>query len=138
MTEPEVEDGDAPPIGAASPSRFAWRLALIGVVALVVRWFLVLAARPSCATEGEGGCFQVAGLEHHVRFVIAMSRVDRTNHGELVQHGRLFRQVLADLQAGRAGRDRRSPLQPSESVVKASRSLAATWRRLNAALSTSS
>ncbi len=62
MTEPEVEDGDAPPIGSASPSRFAWRLALIGVVALVVRWFLVLAARPSCATEGEGGCFQVAGL----------------------------------------------------------------------------
>jgi len=60
MTEVEVEE--APPRVAGSSPRFALGLALIAVVALAVRWFLVLAARPTCGSEAEEGCFRVAGL----------------------------------------------------------------------------
>ena len=42
-------------------------------------------------TEKEKVC-----LHHLVRFVIAVSTVDRSNDGELVEHRGLFRQVLAD------------------------------------------
>lgn len=60
MTEVEVED--TPPRADGSSRRFAWGLATIGVVALGVRWFLVLVARPTCGSDGDEGCFQVAGL----------------------------------------------------------------------------
>ncbi|HEY5696574.1 MAG TPA: glycosyltransferase family 39 protein [Acidimicrobiales bacterium] len=62
MTEAEVEAGEAPSTVTGWSSRFARRLAVIGAAAVAVRWYLVLVARPTCGAEGDGGCFQIAGL----------------------------------------------------------------------------
>src|SRR5436190_22536431 len=45
-----------------------------------------------CAAFGR----QVAGLKNLIWFVIAVPRIDRANDRELVEHRRLFRQMLAD------------------------------------------
>ncbi len=49
--------------------------------------------------------FEVARLKDHVGFMVALLGIDRANDSELVQHGRLFGQVLADLHPGQFGRD---------------------------------
>ncbi len=43
---------------------------------------------------------QVGGLKYGIGLVIALQRVDRTDDRELVEHGRLFGQMLADHHAG--------------------------------------
>lgn len=45
-----------------SHATFAWMLGAISAVALALRWYLVLGARPSCGPAGGEDCFQVAGL----------------------------------------------------------------------------
>ena len=47
----------------------------------------------------------VRGLHHHVRLVIALPAIDRADERELIEHRRLLRQILANVDAGQLGRD---------------------------------
>ncbi len=49
-----------------------------------------------------GSRLGVAGLEDTIRLVIAVRRIDGTNDREAVEHGGLFRQMLAQQHAGQA------------------------------------
>lgn len=66
MTASEVEEADGAEEVDGGPSggsrRFTLGLVVVALVGLAVRWSVVLVARPTCGSEGEEGCFQVAGL----------------------------------------------------------------------------
>ena len=51
--------------------------------------------------------FEVAGLKHLVRLVVAVAGIDRADDRHPIQHRRLLRQILAELHAGQPRGDRR-------------------------------
>ena len=53
-----------------------------------------------CFSVGSGFRVQISCLKDHVRFVIAELGVDGANDRELVEHGRLLRQMLTKMNAG--------------------------------------